>query len=173
MSLIVVEGVDGSGKSTLLENARLEIKKKYFVIARHSCRPLSAADIIGFLRLAEMSAPFPVICDRHPLVSEPIYGNLLRGSDITDLVMISSVHKIDRLKRTVDRIVYCRPSYGQIRENVGKLPQLAGVIEKLPDLVEKYDEAMRTYERNGIRVVRYDYNWKTDLNELFFGAKPR
>lgn len=168
MSIIVVEGVDGSGKSTLLENARLQIPKKYFVLVRHSCRPLSTEQILDFLNFIE-EGRLPIILDRHPLISEPIYGPVLRKENLVDGIENES-SAIDRLVATVDRIIYCRPPDPVIEKNLCNLPQLAGIHENIWDLLDAYDQRMHQLHKRGMDVIQYDYTTPSySMENLFFG----
>lgn len=169
MSIIVVEGVDASGKSTLLENARLEIKKKYFVLLRHSQRPYTPHDVMDFLDLIENTILPNLVVDRHPLISEPIYGPILRGENlVAGFEDKDSATK--RLKHTIERIIYCRPPAYQIKENLHRLPQLKGVKENIQNLIEAYDQRMVELEKAGMKVFHYDYtDPDVSLVDLFFG----
>jgi hypothetical protein len=171
MSIIVVEGVDASGKSTLLEEARGEIRGKYFLLLRHSCRPFNTRDVSYFLSILypfSRDSQFSIVVDRHPLISEPIYGPLLRNGDITSVWSDST--KLQYLLDTVERIIYCRPTREVIRENIDKNPQLAGVKDKLEDLIGTYDQMMSSLKQSGIKVISYDYQHPIyPLHDLFFG----
>lgn len=172
MSLIVVEGCDGSGKSTLLENARIEIKKRYFLQTRHSCRPLELGDALHFMRTARYTAGLlPLMVDRHPLISEPIYGPILRGSHLFESHLnLSRPHfRYEELRDSVTRIIYCRPSLEAVRRNISVQPQLAGIAEKIDLLYEAYDRTMEELSTY-VQIVMYDYQLQTTpLEQLFFG----
>jgi len=176
MSLIVVEGVDASGKSTLLENARIQIPKRYFVIIRHSCRPLALHHATQFMRAANFTsyhAGLDVIADRHPLISEPIYGSLLRGGHLFEesQQFKKEEDRLDELFRAVERVIYCRPSDDTIIANVDNKPQLAGVKEKILDLLDSYDQTMVKIRASGVPVYLYDYTTETrPLADIFFGG---
>lgn len=171
MSIIVVEGVDASGKSTLLENIRA-IPKKYFVLMRHSCRPLKPADIIRFLNTIEENG-LTIVADRHPLISEPIYGPLLRKENLVEKIFTTEqVNR--RLSRTVDRIIYCRPPSSIIHSCLNNRPQLAGIKEKIDLLIDEYDKRMLELD-SIVPVRRYDYTCSPSipefLDQLIFGAR--
>lgn len=169
MSLIVVEGVDASGKSTLLEDARLRISKRYFLLVRHSCRPLVLNDALRFQRMVE-NFPGDIIVDRHPLISEFIYGPILRGSTVYGAMTEEEAD--NHLVKTVNRIIYCRPPTFVIEEKLDNNPQLAGIRENLSALIQAYDQRMDRLSQR-LRVVRYDYGGYPQLpflDELFFGA---
>ncbi len=171
MSLIVVEGVDASGKSTLLENARLQIPKRYFILMRHSCRPLKLSDIDGFMdtgAYAERQG-LDVIVDRHPLISEPIYGPILRGVNLAAPYTNERIRSI--LSLYTERIIYCRPPVHMMLENLDKNPQLEWVIPRFQELLAAYDERMDSLKLQGIKVVWYDWtSYKGTLEQLFFGV---
>lgn len=169
MSIIVVEGVDASGKSTLLENIR-SIPKKYFLLIRHSCRPLVPRDILDFLVFIEEERrenPLWKVVDRHPLVSEPIYGPLLRNEDLS-LKLFTKDQSLRRLERTVERIIYCRPPLELIQKNLGNRPQLAGIDSNIGKLLDLYDARMDELRKH-VDVVPYDYTKPIDFKKLVFG----
>lgn len=179
MSLIVVEGVDASGKSTLLENSRIQIPKRYFVLLRHSCRPLSLSHAIQFMRMSMFGSDvgLEVIADRHPLISEPIYGPILRGSHLFEehFTYHSEAGRGEYLKRNVARVIYCRPPVEIMKENISRNPQLEWVEERFDILLAAYDkqiELLRDYY--GVPVVTYDWTTydKPPLEQLFFGDIP-
>lgn len=176
MKLIVVEGPDGCGKSTLIERLSRE-SARHFVHIRRSGAPKTLDDLRGIATLltAAASSAVSVVCERHPFISEIIYGETLRGanrlSDLYSPAMIRST-----LIDTVERIIYCRPPTEYIEEGILSKPQLKGVAEKLPLLVESYDQMMdKMMPALGIPVIRY--NWRSggylssslSIDRLFFG----
>lgn len=166
MSIIVVEGVDASGKSTLLENLR-SIPKEYFLLVRHSCRPLSAFHLLSFLRFIEHDTSLLTVVDRHPLISETIYGPLLRNQNLVDKVFTPEQAR-KRLEKTVSKIIYCRPPVRRIKETLLNRPQLVGVAEHIDQLIVHYDGVMDILARS-MQVVRYDYTEPTLTFEEMLG----
>ena len=173
MKVIVVEGPDGSGKSTLLSSLRYHTKRHFLTVQRSG--PPNDRDVLT--RTIEwfsdsISYNLHIICDRHPLISEPIYGVALRGENLLETVYdpeelpaIFSSH--------IDRIIYCRPSRFTIERSIGNQPQLKGVMEKLVDIIDAYDEIMYRIDRWGIPVIKYDWQQNsTSLDNLFFGELP-
>lgn len=170
MSLIVVEGVDGSGKSTLLENLRLECNKRYFLLLRHSERPRRIEDIQRLLRwlAAADGNGLDIVIDRHPLISEPIYGHICRDHALTD-DMYTGTDIVDILYRTVSRIIYCRPPGSVMLNHLQDKPQMAGVLEKFDDLDHAYDKAMSNLREAHIPIKFYSWpHYKGTLEQLFF-----
>ena len=182
MSILTVEGVDGSGKTTLLRNLR-EQSKTYFWVASSSGRPKTVNEIHEAVHLIGQATylKMPVICDRFPLISEAVYGPVLRGRCLLDEVSELKLVALTAFLTEVDRIIYCRPPIEVIRKNIttSALPQLAGVAEHLDELVKRYDTLMDSFQ-DQVRV--FPYNYVTDsmrvpkfspvsLEELFFGGK--
>src|SRR5690606_38614271 len=126
MPVIVLEGPDGAGKTTLSEHIRAEAGKRYFLMMRHSCRPLSFADAMRFYDLVNAAnRNLDLLIDRHPLISEPIYGPLLRGHNLINRFSQNEI--IGMLERSVTHIVYCRPPLAVMENGLRSQPQLAGV----------------------------------------------
>lgn len=168
MSIIVVEGVDASGKSTLMENLRTV--PGYFLLLRHSCRPLKSYDIARFLQFIENESSAMVrVVDRHPLISEPIYGPILRNENLVEKIY-NPDQVVRRLERTVARIIYCRPAVARIKENLRNRPQLAGIETHIDELVKRYDDRMLSLA-NIVPIIHYDYDAPpADLSKLVFGG---
>lgn len=165
--LVILEGCDGSGKTTLIEQIRKQVKR-YFWICRSSHPPTDVHQVWAFLRTFE-GRPSPkmgLLFDRHPLISEPIYGPILREIDLLGLsrnygkwsrALGQHLHKIE----SAPIIIYCRPSIETIARNVQKNApdQLAGVVERVHSLTDAYDRFFEQLEDRleGIHLLRYDY----------------
>lgn len=172
MALVIVEGCDGSGKTTLVQRARAECKR-YFWAAQPSRPPKTIEQILEGSRWLAMALNFPsldVILDRHPYISEPIYGPILRGVSV-----IPSTARTPLLKSLIgqtERFIYCRPPRAVITDNVTRTAkdQLAGVVLKHLLIVDAYDHVMREILRLGGKVFWYDYTFsKRSLEALLFG----
>lgn len=163
--LIVVEGPDGSGKTTLIENLR-HTSKRYFGIARMQGPPNSLDDLLRALNWLGHSSKssLPIICDRHPLISERIYGPLLRGTDYVE----KGIPGNGRILRAlVDRVIYCRPPNKVILEGVRKEKQLEGVVNHTVKLIDLYDREMAELRMFSIPVLSYDWTLPV-ANEVFY-----
>lgn len=160
MGVIVLEGPDGAGKTTLAENIRRHAGRRYFAMVRHSCRPLTFRDAELFTAwIRGLNPKLDVVVDRHPLISEPIYGPILRGVDLLDCYSFED--RVAQLEKRISKIVYCRPSVDTILRCVHAEPQLQWVIEKIDLLIMEYDNFFRQVEFSGrIPVIRYD--WEKD-----------
>jgi hypothetical protein len=178
VSLIIVEGPDGAGKTTLLSNLRKD-SGVYFWIASSSHRPKTLRDLQDAVHWVGQATflKLPVICDRFPIISESVYGPLMRGKCLLEELHIKHQREISEVMREeVDRVIYCRPPIEQIKHNIKGIPQMEGVREVIEAIVHRYDELMRVMkDEDGIKVVWYDYTRHIDrdrddyLYELFFG----
>lgn len=172
MSIVIVEGVDGSGKTTLLRNLRQQ-SKTYFWIAASSRRPKTQDELQEAVFWVAQCAylKLPVLCDRFPLISEPVYGPVMRGENILEQFRTRIQKDFLEVFEGVNRIIYCRPSKDTIRQNLvsSALPQMAGVVEKLGTLIGRYDDIMDSLG-DTVPILVYDYvNTRRPLEELFFG----
>lgn len=157
MPLIALEGVDGSGKTTLLETLR-QSGIPFWSLSRTS-KPKSLGE---FDELLEWINQYPVgrllVIDRHPLISESVYGPILRGKSLINLIPPKIIN--DSYRR-ISGVVYCRPPDSVIQGNVQVKPQMEGVREKLWGLIDRYDSVMETLENDGTPVFRYDFSIHT------------
>lgn len=148
-SMIIVEGMDNTGKSTLVRSLvadfHLEVRK-------------TPGDVIGVpTRLVQwveheldQRPERPVIYDRFPLVSERVYGILLRGRCCIDT-------RFDNwIKWRHPLIIYCKPPIEMIL-NFGDRPQMDGVKEHAKLLLERYEGLMKHLSESGANLVKYDY----------------
>ena len=174
MPLIIVEGVDGSGKTTLIQNFRQVASRLCWLLFR-SGPPQGTEDLVDTVRYIERSSLFsvPLIVDRHPLISETIYGPIVRGKSL-----IEDYWTRDRaLQRVVDtavRVIHCRPPMEDIEKLARREKQMPGVLDNLWILYQAYDQTMASLARSGATVVTYDWTRDdfTDLNHLFLGSIP-
>lgn len=153
MSLVIVEGPDGSGKTTLIEYLRKSLHP-YTWILKSNSKPQTVEDIIHVLTWITHAPPgLPLILDRHPLISETVYGPILRGASRMPLNPqdLSACFPPDTL------VVYCRPSVNAIHEGAKTEEQMKGVITKLGKIITAYDTLMASLKDRGVKVHEYDY----------------
>jgi len=178
MTIVVVEGVDGAGKTTLINNLR-DVSREYFWVLRAS-GPANSSDqlqrAVDELSTLIDGSPTNWVFDRHPLVSEPIYGHILRGK--SHLEGMSAWGYKARIQE-FSKIIYCRPPFDIVQEESKHERQLEGVHDKLRGLYDAYDEAM-DFLRVHLRVPVITYDWTAgkltqaykgttcDINQLFW-----
>lgn len=151
--LAVIEGPDGAGKTTLI-NALRRDKRLHFWVLYQSRPPDTANAVIDLLNWVSRRSPHQhLVMDRHPAISEPIYGPIFRGTNL--------LHGFNNLLmlRDVDLFVYCRPSLEAICAAIEKTrnEQMKGVPDHILKLVEAYDTRFAQLDREGKNVFRYDY----------------
>lgn len=172
MSIVVVEGPDGAGKTTLIKNLR-HATDRYYVTLLNSGPPGNVLNVQCITNWIERMAigRVPLICDRLSLISEPIYGELLRDQNILkDSYTVDDIK--DFLLRNVERVIYCRPPTSVILRSLNSEPQLKGVPDHISAIAHKYDYTMKMIEHWGVYVTQYDWSNSPspfDYEELFFG----
>lgn len=177
MAIVVVEGPDGSGKTNLIRNLRKEAKEHYLCLARMN-PPTHVSEITRIVHWVEKVFFLTpnLVLDRHPLISEPIYGPLLRGENL-----LEGHWNTDDIRQhfatVISRVIYCRPPTSVIYRELQKDEQLKGVAEKIEEITHQYDCVMKLLNHWGVRVVKYDWTAEKareqdniSLDRIFFGA---
>jgi hypothetical protein len=172
--LIIVEGVDGSGKTTLIQNFRQVASRLCWIFAR-SGPPQSVLDLDETIRYLSRNRYYktPLITDRHPLISEPIYGPIIRGKSLIEEYW-DREEALDQIAAIADRVIYCRPDLQIALRSSKREPQMPGVHEQYWALYQAYDKAMEDLLRRKVKVLPYDWSFdqSVDLNQLFLGSTP-
>lgn len=155
--VVIIEGMDGSGKTRLF-NHLADVMN----IERHPRAATWEGPIDDRFGWAQHDVetwskqPFSIY-DRHPLISEYIYGPILRGT------MDPRFHGIEAknlLKRFAfgSVIVFCDPGVVSIKRNVenDQTPQMIGVRDHVHQLTMAYRSWYINYQAP-LRVIRWDY----------------
>lgn len=125
--MLVVEGPDGGGKTTLIKllSEELGLPVAPRVVSQGTEAMVDLKDWVD----NNLEEGFqPVIFDRYRLISEPIYGPILRDQaqpGFDDITWLGP-----RIKRFYDLdpiIIYCLPSYDLVEDNVISDPNNAAV----------------------------------------------
>lgn len=156
--LIIVEGADGSGKTTLANRLRKDLQQ-YSIFLRSNGPPPNIgklADIIAWMMISP--GHIPVFCDRFPILSEYVYGPIIRGKCQHGL---SIEQMAARLSKAL--IIYCRPNYSALAAGVRKEVQMDGVVINHRNIVQAYDAMMGDLESHGANIKRYDYTGPPQL----------
>lgn len=148
--MIIIEGMDNGGKSTLVET----LTKEFNLPSIKSYRPRIEADIHQFHNWAS-ACPATIILDRHPAISDLVYGHILRGRSLSTL-------QIARGCRANNTLIYCRPSNRTILHSLNERTHLAGVTDHSLRLLEEYDLIMDELEPD----ETYDYTLPRALQAL-------
>jgi hypothetical protein len=162
MRHVIVEGPDGSGKSTMVERIHTTLGLPVHPRASTS-KGGPVDDLAGWVEadLAWMQGPNTVanVYDRHPIISEPIYGPSVRGwampgfRAVTDRFQLAS-RRLEIAKYAA--VIFCRPPIHVVRANVEATldNQMPGVLSALPVIYSGYQQVERHWP--GL-AWRYDY----------------
>lgn len=133
--LIIIEGLDNSGKSTLAQKLSHQLN---IPIQEGSGPPKTEEEFIDRVnRYLEIEPP--VIFDRHPVISESIYGPIIRNKDIVTPSM-----KV-RLFNSKPIIIYCDPQTRGLEDHKIKDGESIHHINGLYDQFLKLLEAYRSW----------------------------
>jgi hypothetical protein len=159
--MIILEGPDGAGKSTLLD----QLIDAFPSIESHERASTSVGgpvDNIFDWALADVETwnmqPLSFY-DRHPLVSEPIYGNLLRGGVDERFGQPEGQQLYNKLHNRA-LIVYCLPQVSTVVKNVRKnvKDQMSGVSDQIHSIYLAYQHRLITHgEVQPHTAFHYDY----------------
>jgi len=148
--MIIVEGMDNTGKSTV---AKLLGDTFQLPVVDRQGRPERDEQVIEQVMSFLLLDP-PAILDRHPLISERVYGLVVRKRDIFEPPLNFSFY-LERLLRDDPLIVYCRPDLARIL-NFTK-GQMSGVEAHAESLVEFYDHLMDDLNEMCFNIYTYNY----------------
>lgn len=168
MRSIIVEGMDGSGKDTL-------IKSLLGHYPDHTLHERASTSLGGPVpNLAEWVArdsmhltktKRPYIYNRHPLISEPIYGQYRPDKPTEE--MFTNASWIDAYRKIVadcSVLVVCQPPYHVVRNILqmqGPDAHMLGVYDNQLDIYSDYKRLVWPG-----RSIRYDYTINS-LTSLF------
>jgi hypothetical protein len=154
--IVVFEGCDNSGKTT----AALAMAKALRAAFLKVERPSTGLDLLAFQNILEVARAYSgvVVVDRHVAISEPIYGNTVRGGHQlrpSDIGLCLS---------RITHIVYCRPPSNRIMETIGEREQMRGVLANARQIIEAYDHYFKDADPK--LVHRYDYTATPTIDHL-------
>jgi hypothetical protein len=161
---IIVEGMDGSGKSGMVTRIadRLRIP-----IHERACKSTEgpvdklyewATEDVMSLRWQ----PFSVY-DRHPLISEYIYGPITRQS-VSPQFYTPHAAGLSRLFADAVLVVFCDPGPDEVFKNVLEGKHMDGVSEHASRLYYAYRSFMHYWPGN--RPVVWDYTQMDTLPDV-------
>jgi len=166
--MIILEGPDGAGKTTLL----LNLLDEFPSIEQHAKASTSTggpvANIAQWAKLDISSWPVQPLSfyDRHPMFSEPAYGQLIRNG--YDGWFDGAEAKRAGIKMVNSGlIVFCLPPLDIVVENLKAEEQLSGVEDNIMHLWAAYESYLQHFSRNFPKsVFHYDYTRDNDYDEL-------
>ena len=163
--MIIVEGMDNSGKSTFIANIAnrfgLRVVKRSgpasaqvtVAISQREAEQSFILETLSFLVLNPQ-----VIFDRFPIISEGIYGPLLRKSNVFQREGTSWDDWLNRMLDCKPLIIYCRPPEEKILCFSPNREQMQGVTDNAHLLIHQYDQLMDKLEKKGAMLIKHDFS---------------
>lgn len=161
--MFILEGPDGSGKSVLSE----KLGRLLGVPVLHHGGPPRSSEELGE-RLERQFDSFGHIIDRSPIVSERVYGPVIRGSMLVDESYLKKWTERFRMRGWI--LLYCRPTNDILQQYAAEcLMQRAeekkyktrdhaqGVKDNIMLIAEKYDAVIERIRQGGMTVLRHNY----------------
>ncbi len=172
--IIIVEGMDGTGKTTLVQQLahRLVVQPGKFVGSLGPSDDYRLVLVnrtiseIAELETASAEGWFKRLYDRFPLISEAVYGPVLRGRNCFGGLYYPLRRRLLALKTV---IVYCRPDMEVIQANVQQAPQMSGVLEHFRELLNAYDKLFVELTDSPVNsyITIFDYT-RDEVQELIY-----
>lgn len=159
--MIILEGPDGAGKTTLLRNLDLPQRPRF---ATSDTGPLDNLYARVYRDFMEVFAdailldkgPECGVYDRHSLISEYIYGQIMPDREVPpDFLWPSAKYMLEQIRKR-SLLVLALPPLHVVKENLHKEVQLPGLHEQIFRIYQAYQVFRITGwpERN---LVVYDY----------------
>lgn len=156
--MIIVEGPDNAGKTTLCNALAIEMKKSVVHSPNHKDMLGDTDNWYLWILKSLAAADNPdIIYDRHPLISEQVYGPLLRDKNVfsegVGLVLYEAFLRKSPL------IIFCCPPTDRITD-FGSREQLEGVKENALGMVTRYRSFIHELFHHELYqgdVIKYDY----------------
>lgn len=171
---VIVEGPDGSGKTTLIQLLLAQPDLELELMPRSSSSTGGPVkDLAKWVEhdLGRFGPSYRALYDRYPLISELIYGPLLRGY-LPD--KFTNPHWMQQQWRKLCSnpvlIIYCLPPLARVREAILSDPanQLEGVAQRIETMYWLYYAAMV----KSPTTITWVWNWcQPDLDALAFRIK--
>lgn len=165
--MIILEGPDGAGKTTLIETLRerFDLPVAPRVVSKEA---EAMVDLKRWVELNVVSGFQNMIFDRHRLISEPIYGAVLRQSfepgfddwrwfTLQCYLFYRRVHPI---------LIYCLPPYEEVRKNVHTGDDNKRVKDSIRKIYALYT-AKAGYDHAMWGAQIYDYTHPENLESIY------
>ena len=151
--IIIVEGMDNTGKTTLVEQL---VRETGYGRVR-SPGPQSLEDMIDGVETCLISDN--IIYDRFPLISEEIYGPVLRGYCLWEFSRWREY--FIQLLQLKPLFIYCRPGRETILKSINQRDQLKGVVDRASVIIDTYDWFF-SYLRKSYPLDLIVHNYRED-----------
>lgn len=159
--IIVFEGMDNTGKTTAIEKMHTLFG---FPIVKSLGKATKEEHEEWLINLVQRhNDTGHILVDRLPIISEYVYGPILRGENV-----LKDVQRrwLDELKPDMI-LVYCRPHRDLILGSLADRDQMAGVVDHGAALLQSYDDFMDRVRRlDEIPLIVYNYRVDPKAIEL-------
>lgn len=146
MRQIVIEGPDGAGKTTMVNELMDKLGVDMHARACTSVGGPIDADGLGLwvMREFDREKPFGVY-DRHPVISEPIYGSVIRGELRGEFRSDNWLREMRGKLATSSYVVFCLPPWSDVRANIDAGVHMPGVVEHAYTIYQLYLFTAKTW----------------------------
>lgn len=159
--MLIVEGPDGSGKTTLVE--KLAEQLEWLIHPKLANHDTTLNINLGVWCVENRLKGFQeVIYDRYPLISEPIYGSVLRGylrDGLDDGPWFRREWK--RWQALQPLVVVCLPPLEVVMQNLRDDENNLEVVDKQPLIYWQYWALL---QRSEWPWIHFDYTQTRDVN---------
>lgn len=168
--MLILEGPDGAGKTTLareiMDHWGIEMAPR--VVDKDTNK---MTDLVTWVEENVAEGKQWKLFDRHRLISEPIYGSIVRAKPSDDEFM-----KMNWMKRVMQQfydteplIIYCMPPLEIVKENVRRDDDNAVVRMYTEKLYAAYaTRASIDYALSPGNVIIWDYTQSSDCLDPYF-----
>jgi GTPase SAR1 family protein len=165
--MIVIEGPDGAGKTTLKERLFNDIPA-LDQVERHcdTHGPVTnLRDWVEFQLITPNQIRPTHVYDRHALISEPIYGPIIRGNMVQGFDDEGWYSRMWNYFLTITPspvFIFCLPPLSDVRINVKAAEQMKGVTKHINPIYWAYHMlyirmAEASFYRNAYTAIKWDY----------------
>jgi hypothetical protein len=167
--VIILEGPDGGGKTTLIDKIRVEFDLPVSPrVVSKDTEPLAKLDMMAWVEKNVTAGFQNVIFDRHRLISEPIYGAVLRSvfQPGFDNPQWLSMMCYMLYHRVTPIIIYCLPPFEVVKGNVYSDEDNRRVRDVIRKIYALYT-AKAAYDAALWGTFIYDYTQPNNITEIF------
>lgn len=158
--IIVVEGADNTGKTTLAVRLAHDLGGLYL---KTELRPPTLDNLMDFTEVLRQCNKYTnyTVLDRHHIISEPVYGPIIRGKNPFDDDIIAQV--LSQLN-----VIWCNPPRG-VALLFDSRDQMEGVKENAEKIYDSYVKFFTSFWTSPRQFTEYDRttrDYQSVLNEV-------